>query len=75
MKKKILVLCVVLALAATTIIGGTLAYFTDTDNKTNTFTVGKVDITLTEPEWDEAVSYTHLDVYKRQALKSGRPSM
>ena len=53
MKKKILVLCVVLALAATTIIGGTLAYFTDTDNKTNTFTVGKVDITLTEPEWDE----------------------
>ena len=23
-------------------------------------------------EWDNAVSYTHLDVYKRQALQAGR---
>lgn len=53
MKKKILTLCLVLALFAAAMIGGTLAYFTDTDNKTNTFTVGKVDITLTEPAWKE----------------------
>lgn len=51
MKKKILALCAAFLLSATAIIGGTLAYFTDTDNKTNTFTVGKVDITLTEPNW------------------------
>ena len=48
MKKKILVLCLVVALAVTAVVGGSLAYFTDTDNKTNTFTTGKVDITLNE---------------------------
>ena len=51
MKKKILSLCMVGALAATAV-GGTLAYFTDTDAETNTFTVGKIDITLNE-EFDE----------------------
>ena len=48
MKKKILALCLVVALAVTAVVGGTLAYFTDTDNATNTFTTGKVDITLNE---------------------------
>ena len=48
MKKKILVLCLVVALAVTAVVGGTLAYFTDTDAKANTFTTGKVDITLNE---------------------------
>ena len=48
MKKKILVLCLIVALAVTAVVGGTLAYFTDTDNETNTFTTGKVDITLNE---------------------------
>lgn len=53
MKKKIFAICLVVALAATAIVGGTLAYFTDTDRATNVFTVGNVGITLTEPEWDE----------------------
>ena len=48
MKKKILTICLIVALAATAIIGGTLAYFTDTDAKENVFTSGKVDITLNE---------------------------
>ena len=48
MKKKILVLCLVVALAVTAVVGGTLAYFTDTDNETNTFTIGNVDIDLQE---------------------------
>lgn len=34
------------------VIGGAIAYFTDTDQKTNTFTIGGVDITLTEDGWD-----------------------
>lgn len=34
------------------IVGGAIAYFTDTDVKTNTFTIGNVDITLTETGWD-----------------------
>lgn len=48
MKKKVLSLCLVVALVATAVIGGTLAYFTDTDSKDNVFTTGKVDISLQE---------------------------
>lgn len=53
MKKKILALCLVVVLAATAVIGGTLAYFTDTDAETNTFTVGNVAIDLIEQERGE----------------------
>lgn len=52
MKKKIVALCLVLALALTAIGGATLAYFTDTDTETNTFTVGNVKIDLVE-DFDE----------------------
>ena len=48
MKKKIIALCLVVALAATAIVGGTLAYFTDTASAQNTFTVGNVKIQLLE---------------------------
>ncbi len=58
MKKKILTLGLVAALSATAAIGGTLAYFTDTADATNTFTVGNVEIELTEPKWTEAVKNT-----------------
>ena len=53
MKKKILTICLIVALAATAIIGGTLAYFTDTDKATNTFTVGNVKIELIEQQRGE----------------------
>ena len=56
-KKKIVSLCLVIALVAVASLG-TLAYFTDTDSATNTFTVGKVDIELTEPEWDPEEEHT-----------------
>lgn len=52
MKKKILAICLVVCLALTAVIGGTLAYFTDTDGATNTFTVGNVDIKLVEKNAD-----------------------
>ena len=68
MKKKILALCLVVALAATAIVGGTLAYFTDNDNATNTFTVGNVDITLTEPNWEGSGSQDAPEVYPSEAL-------
>ena len=51
MKKKIISLCLVAALAVVAIAGASLAYFTDQDAKTNTFTLGNVDITLTEDHW------------------------
>lgn len=47
MKKKILTLSLVAALAVTAI-GGTLAYFTDTDSEKNVFTVGNIKIDLHE---------------------------
>ncbi len=49
-KKKTIIAAIVLLLVA--VVGGAIAYFTDTDTKTNTFTIGNVDITLTEPSWD-----------------------
>jgi|P1105metagenome_2_1110788.scaffolds.fasta_scaffold11100_4 predicted ribosomally synthesized peptide with SipW-like signal peptide len=52
MKKKIVVLSMAIALCAVMIVGGTLAYFTDKDQAVNTFTVGDLDITLTETEWN-----------------------
>ena len=52
MKKKIVSVCLVVCLLATAIIGTTLAYFTDDATVTNTFTVGKVTITMDETDVD-----------------------
>ena len=49
-KKKILVLALTIAMVAILAVGGSLAYLTDTDNKTNTFTVGNVNIELIEQQ-------------------------
>ncbi len=52
-KNKITLLAVVLLVLL--LIGGIFAYFTDiTSTTTNVFTLGNVDITLTEPNWDYA---------------------
>jgi len=40
------------SLAAVVGIGGAAAYFSDSESATNTFTVGRIDISLTEPAWD-----------------------
>ena len=50
-KALLLALCAVLLVAATVM--GTMAYLTSTDTVTNTFTIGKVAITLDEAEVDE----------------------
>lgn len=69
MKKKILALCLVVALAVTAVVGGTLAYFTDTDNETNTFTVGNVKIDLLESQ------YHRVNAGKGNAVGQTEPSM
>ena len=51
MKKKITALCLCVALLAAAVVGASLAYFTDTDNATNTFTVGNVKIDLIESKF------------------------
>ena len=48
MKKKITAIFLCVALVAIAIVGASLAYFTDTDSATNTFTVGNVKIKLLE---------------------------
>ena len=50
-KKTILVAAIAVMLVAALVVGGTLAYFTDKDNATNTFTVGNVNIELLESQY------------------------
>lgn len=64
MKKKILSIALVVAMVAV-IAAGSLAYFTDKESKDNVFTVGNVDITLTEPNWDNEEKE---DVYAGEPL-------
>lgn len=45
-KRKLFTLALSLAMIAILAIGGTIAYFTDEDEKTNVFTIGNIDITL-----------------------------
>lgn len=51
--KKYKTIIAVVIMVLVFIVGGAVAFFTDTDTKTNVFTVGNVDITLTEPNWDD----------------------
>lgn len=65
MKKRIVAICLVVALAAVAIAGGTMAYLTDTDAKINTFTIGDVNIHIDEwmvkdNEWVEYTDLQHL---------------
>ena len=46
MKKKIVIVALVVCIFAMSIASATLAYFTDTEGATNTFTIGNVDIKL-----------------------------
>lgn len=48
-RRKIFLTAIILALVL--LIGGMLAYFTDSENTTNEFTLGEVDISLSEPSW------------------------
>lgn len=67
-KKKIVSLCLAAVLVVMAVAGATVAYFTDTDSKDNTFTVGNVDITLAEPNWESSGSVDAPDVYPGEPL-------
>lgn len=54
MKKKVIATSAVLGLAALVLGGGTLAYFTDSKEITNNFTVGNVEIELIESQLHRA---------------------
>ena len=59
-KKKTILAALVLLLVVA--VGGAIAYFTDTDTKTNTFTIGNVDISLTEDGWDALADANNNDI-------------
>lgn len=68
MKKKLVTGALLCAFGAVAVTGGTLAYFTDTDAKDNTFTVGNVDIELTEPNWEKSGKTEGENAYPGEAL-------
>ena len=71
MKKKIVSLVVVVALALTALVGSTLAYFTDKDNATNVFTTGNVDIKLIEVfDANNAKLIPGVDIQKEVTVKN-----
>ena len=49
-KRKTIIAAVILLLVF--MVGGAIAYFTDTDSATNTFTIGNVNIDLVESTWE-----------------------
>ncbi len=49
-RNKIIALCVSMCVLITAIASLSVAYFTDTDSETNTFTVGNVEIDLIESQ-------------------------
>ena len=72
-KKSILMAAIAVMLVAVLVVGGTLAYFTDTKSANNTFTMGNVAITLDEadvnnPEARTANGNTY-NVYPGQTVK------
>lgn len=67
-KKKIVSLCLAAVLVVMAIAGATVAYFTDTKTAENTFTVGNVDITLTEPNWEGSGKEDAPEVYPGEPL-------
>ena len=73
MRRKILALTLCVAMLAIAIVGGSLAYFFDSDAKTNTFTVGNVSIVLNEPNWDQTGAAEAFDVYPGEALAKDPP--
>ena len=70
MKKRTLALILALVLVFGAAVGGTIAYLTSNDSVTNTFTVGKVEITLDEAKVDAyGVADTTADRVKANSYK------
>lgn len=61
MKKKIVAICLVVCLLAIAAIGGTLAYFTDTDQDVNVFVSGDVEIDQMEHTFDADDKFVELE--------------
>lgn len=72
MKKKLVTGALLCAFGAVAVTGGTLAYFTDTDAKDNTFTVGNVDIHIDEMMVDEKGEWVPYEDQKLSPIASSK---
>ena len=70
MKKKLLALVLVVVLALTSVIGGTMAYLQDTDEAVNVMTLGNVDIKQIE---QERVTQTNSGKDELQEFQDDKP--
>ncbi len=68
MKKKLIVVVLAVTVIASAAIGATLAYFFDSKEATNTFTVGNVQIRLDEPAWVASGQGDAPEVYPGEPL-------
>lgn len=71
MKKKLTAVALIVCMLAIMLVGASLAYFTDTDEAANTFTMGNIDITLDEAavervgdEWVKNNDRVHENTYE-----------
>lgn len=74
-KKKLIAMLACMLLIVAIAVGGTLAYFNDTDSKTNVFTFGNIDIELEEdfPE-DELMPGENNALVKKVTVKNVGPN-
>ena len=73
MKKKTIALLLVLVMIFGISVGGTIAYLTDKEAVTNTFTVGNVKIKLTETAVNEAGVPVNADGVTKEDYKGNEP--
>lgn len=67
-KKKALTTMAACGLVAALGVGGTMAYLTDSEQTTNTFTIGKVKIDVQEPGWVQPIKTTTISRIKPRML-------
>ena len=69
-KKTVLLGATAVMLVAAMSIGGMLAYFTDTDSKENTFTVGNVEIVVNEEFEQGSIANPGVAVAKNPSIEN-----
>lgn len=69
--KKIMMLAACAVLLVCISVGATLAYLTDTDAVTNTFTLGQVGLSLDEADTDDSTLYKERDTANKYHLMPG----
>lgn len=65
MKRKLTLIALAICLAAVAVTGASIAFFSDSTKTTNVFTMGNVDIELTETDWVQPTVVVPGTTYKK----------